>query len=89
MAIEKVVKCDGATCSQVIKPDTGFAVIGNIHKVGAAKESIGVFDCIGGGLVGNNLEDNEVVRAQYYCEACMARVLGLKIVLERDCIGTL
>lgn len=89
MAIEKVVKCDGATCSQVIKPNTGFVVIGNIHKVGATKESIGVFDCIGGGLVGNNLEDNEVVRAQYYCESCMVRVLGLKIVLERDCTGTL
>ena len=83
MAIEKVVKCDGATCNQVIKPDTGFAVIGNIHKVGATKESIGAFDCIGGGLVGNNLEDNEVVRALYYCESCMARVLGLKVVLER------
>ena len=79
MAIEKVVKCDGATCNQIIKPDTGFAVIGNIHKVGSTKESIGGFDCVGGGLVGNNIEDGKVVRALYYCDNCMTRLLGLNV----------
>ena len=46
MAIERVVRCDG--CANVIEPDTGFAVIGNIHRVGVAKQSIGIFDCVGG-----------------------------------------
>lgn len=87
MAIERVVRCDG--CANVIEPDTGFAVIGNIHRVGVAKQSIGIFDCVGGGLVGNNLEDSEVVRTEYYCELCMARLLGFKLILERNCIGTL
>lgn len=81
MSIEKVVRCDSADCGAVVEPNTGFAVLGNIHKVGSTKESIGRFDCVGGGLVGNNIEDGEVVvRALYYCDNCMARILGLSRV---------
>jgi hypothetical protein len=87
MAIERVVRCDGASCNVVIEPNKGFAVLGNIHRVD--KYSAGDrFDCVGGGLVGNNLEDGEVVRTQHYCETCMARILGFKLILERNGIGT-
>lgn len=75
MSIEKVVRCDSADCGAVVEPNTGFAVLGNIHKVGSTKESIGVFDCVGGGLVGNNIEDGEVVRALYYCDNCTATIV--------------
>ena len=89
MTIEKVVRCDSADCWAVIEPNTGFAVLGNIHRVGSSKESIGVFDCVGGGLVGNNIEDGEVVRVSHYCDNCMARILGFPRVQNRqDCIGT-
>lgn len=89
MAIEKVVRCDCSDCWAVIEPNTGFAVLGNIHKVGSSKENAGVFDCVGGGIVGNNIEDGEVVRALYYCDNCMARILGFSRVQNRqDCIGS-
>lgn len=89
MAIEKVVRCDSADCWAVIEPNTGFVVLGNIHKVGSTKESAGVFDCVGGGLIGNSIEDGEVVRALYYCDNCMARILGFSRVQNRqDCIGS-
>lgn len=90
MAIEKVVRCDSADCGAVVEPNTGFAVLGNIHKVGSTKESIGRFDCVGGGLVGNNIEDGEVVvRALYYCDNCMAKILGFPRVQNRqDCIAS-
>lgn len=82
MAIERVVRCDGSECNAVIEPAKGFAVLGNIHYVD--KYSAGDrFDCVGGGLVGNNLEEREVVRVQYYCVACMAKILGFKLILER------
>lgn len=87
MAIERVVRCDGAQCKVVIEPNKGFVVLGNIHRVGTY--SIGDrFDCVGGGLVGNNLDDECVTRAVHYCENCMARILGFKLAVSRDCIGT-
>lgn len=82
MAIEKVVRCDGADCGAVIAPNTGFAILGNIHKVGSTKESAGVFDCVGGGLVGNNIEDGEIIRVMYYCETCMANILGFQLATQ-------
>lgn len=87
MAIEKVARCDGPSCNVVIEPNKGFVVLGNIHRNG--KTVVGsIFECVGGGLVGNNLEDGgRVNKAVYYCENCMARLLGLKIV-SRGCIGT-
>lgn len=79
MGIQKVVRCDGSGCNAVIEPNTGFVVLGNIHKVGSAEQKIQSFDCVGGGLVGNNLEDREVQRACYYCDTCMLRILGQNV----------
>ncbi|WBF79359.1 hypothetical protein IACHDJAJ_00153 [Aeromonas phage vB_AdhS_TS3] len=84
MAIERVVRCDSAECRAVMPQGTGFVILGNIHKVGADKENVGGFDCVGGGLVGNSLEDGVVVfRALYYCEHCMAKILGFQLVQNR------
>lgn len=83
MAIEKVVRCDNVSCNAVINPNTGFVVLGNVHKVGSTKESYGIFDCVGGGLIGNNIEEGEVVRAQYYCESCMLKAMGITVTLHR------
>ena len=84
MAIEKVVRCDSSDCGySVIAPGSGFAVLGNIHKVDSTTESIKGFDCVGGGLVGNSIEDGQVVRTFFYCETCMARILGFKLAQNR------
>lgn len=79
MAIERVVKCDGVGCGCVIKPDTGFVVLGNIHKVGTQKQHVSGFECVGGGLIGNSLEETEVVKAMYYCDECMPKALGITV----------
>lgn len=55
MAIEKVVRCDNKSCNKVVEPNKGFVVLGNIHKVGKTDDRVAPFDCVGGGLVGNNL----------------------------------
>ena len=76
MAIERVVRCDGLGCGCVISPDTGFAILGNIHKVGKPTNDRH-FECVGGGLVGNNLNgDDMVTKVVYYCESCMIKILG-------------
>lgn len=83
MGIERVVRCDGADCKVVIEPNAGFVVLGNIHKVGKATADRH-FECVGGGLVGNNLnDDDEVAKAVYYCENCMAKILGFQLVQNR------
>lgn len=79
MAIEKVVRCDNKSCNKVVEPNKGFVVLGNIHKVGKTDDRVAPFDCVGGGLVGNNLEEREVQKASYYCEFCFADLLGLNV----------
>lgn len=75
MGIEKVVRCDSCKC--VVEENQGFVVLGNIHVVQPkANISNDDFDCVGGGLVGNSIEDGLVVRAFYYCKPCMGEILG-------------
>lgn len=81
MPIKQVVCCD--RCNQMIgdtnEPINGFAFVGNVHVVDS-KES----DCVGGGVVGNNLsyEDDDrgesyavVDTISYYCRDCAVKVL--------------
>lgn len=76
MAIEKVVRCD--SCKKVVEPNTGFVVLGNIHKVGVATVDRH-FEYVGNGLIGNNLnEDDQVLKAVYYCDVCFADAIGIK-----------
>jgi len=83
MPIKQVVCCD--KCGEMIK-DTktgdqalGFAFVGNVHVVDNTES-----DCVGGGLVGNNLsyEDDDqgesyavVDTILYYCRDCAVEVL--------------
>lgn len=81
MPIKQVVCCD--RCEKVIGDSIGltqgFAFVGNVHVV----DSKGP-DCVGGGVIGNNLsyEDDDqgesyavVDTILYYCRDCAVKVL--------------
>ena len=77
MAIEMVCRCD--KCNKVLeKGMKGFAILGNIHEVNPEADR-----CVGGGFVGPNLEDEFVVRINYFCPDCLLKALYLDKDFQR------
>lgn len=77
MGIEQVCRCD--KCNKVLeKGEKGFAILGNIHSIDSQKE-----DCVGGGFIGNNLDDKYVVLISYFCSDCLLKVLYLDKDFQR------
>jgi len=85
MPIKQVVCCD--KCGEVIKDSSGisngYAFVGNVHVVNNSSQ-----DCVGGGIVGNNLFHEEeisfVESISYYCRDCTVKVLfGKNYELKR------
>lgn len=72
MAIKYTVVCD--SCKKHIREQGGYAVLGNIHVIGTEDE-----DFIGGGVVGNNLDErgdvDVVTRTSHYCTKCFVTVV--------------
>jgi hypothetical protein len=59
-------KCDRCE-KHITDPKTGYAILGNILYLN------------GGGLIGNNIENDVIVREVHYCTNCMLDLLGLKV----------
>lgn len=79
--IKQAIFCDGSDCKRPIINESknpldisGYTVVGNIHVVHTEED-----EGIGGGLVGNNLEEGRhVARVAHYCPSCMLRLLRFK-----------
>ncbi len=58
-------KCD--SCSTIMQnKEAGFEFRGNVAYLD------------GGGLIGNNLDGDKVIKLVHYCTSCTIRILGLQ-----------
>lgn len=73
------ITCD--CCYKDLSDEVGFAILGNIHVTTTKEDNTplyntSLFKGVGGGLIGNNLEDEGVVvRASHYCKECLISIL--------------